>query len=353
MASNAHQTGPLPTEAIEAIEAAEGPADDSEFEPVEWDASSADSASLSSSVHAHEYEFGRRYHSYRHGRYPLPNDETEKSREDMKHAMMLELTNGKLFYSPIGKSPGKIIDIGTGTGTWAIEVAEQFPEADVLGIDLSPIQPTWVPPNVKFYVDDAEDDWLNGDEFDFVHFRTVASVLKNLDKTLGQCYNHMKPGAWVELQELHIYPQCDDDTVTEGDELKAFYDIVLASFLCFGANLNVARDLRSHLEGAGFKDIRCEVKKVPIGTWPKDEILRLCGLYLKKAILEVLPAFHKLFEANGLSSVETEVWLATARKELEDRSKHRYFYFYFWYAQKPENAPEQDGEAVSPGGEDV
>lgn len=77
---------------VGAIEVAEGPVDDSEFEPIEWDASSADSASLTSSIHSHQFEFGRRYHNYRHGRYPLPNDEREANREDMKHAMMLELT---------------------------------------------------------------------------------------------------------------------------------------------------------------------------------------------------------------------------------------------------------------------
>lgn len=58
---------------------------------------------------------------YRHGRYPIPNDETEQNREDMLHAMMLEVTNGKLFFAPIVEQPQKILDLGTGTGIWAIE----------------------------------------------------------------------------------------------------------------------------------------------------------------------------------------------------------------------------------------
>lgn len=32
------------------------------------------------------------YHKYRNGRYPIPNDDVEQNRDDMKHAMMLELT---------------------------------------------------------------------------------------------------------------------------------------------------------------------------------------------------------------------------------------------------------------------
>lgn len=64
---------------------------------------------------------GRRYHRYRHGRYPIPNDDAEQSREDMLHTMMLEATDGKLYYAPIGDRVQKIIDLGTGTGLWAMD----------------------------------------------------------------------------------------------------------------------------------------------------------------------------------------------------------------------------------------
>lgn len=39
----------------------------------------------------------------------------------MLHTMMLEATDGRLYYAPIGDYPQKIIDLGTGTGTWAIQ----------------------------------------------------------------------------------------------------------------------------------------------------------------------------------------------------------------------------------------
>ena len=46
------------------------------------------------------------------------------------------------------------VDIGTGTGAWAIEVANQFSSVVVYGTDLSPIQPNWIPPNAEFRVED-------------------------------------------------------------------------------------------------------------------------------------------------------------------------------------------------------
>jgi len=49
-------------------------------------------------------------------------------------------------------------------GLWAIEVGDLYPGASVLGLDLSPIQPHWIPSNVRFMVDDVEDEWIHGSD---------------------------------------------------------------------------------------------------------------------------------------------------------------------------------------------
>lgn len=74
---------------------------------------------------------------YKHGSYPLPNDAVEQNRDDMKHAIMMELTvcrrdmpqsrlatdrdskEGRLCYAPLTDNVEKIIDIGTGTGEFS------------------------------------------------------------------------------------------------------------------------------------------------------------------------------------------------------------------------------------------
>jgi methylase of polypeptide subunit release factors len=90
------------------------------------------------------------YHAYKAGRYVFPNDEKELERLDISHhSQGLQLN--ALHLAPIG-TPQRILDVGTGTGVWAIDIADQYPSADVLGIDLSPVQTTWVPPNVRFEV---------------------------------------------------------------------------------------------------------------------------------------------------------------------------------------------------------
>ncbi len=54
--------------------------------------------------------------------------------------------SNKLYFAPIDK-PESILDVGTGTGIWAIEMGDDFPDAQILGTDLSATQPTWYADN--------------------------------------------------------------------------------------------------------------------------------------------------------------------------------------------------------------
>ena len=57
---------------------------------------------------------------------------------------MIRITMGnKLFFAPIGEKPAKILDVGTGTGIWAIEMGDDYPDTEIVGTDLSPTQPSW------------------------------------------------------------------------------------------------------------------------------------------------------------------------------------------------------------------
>lgn len=42
----------------------------------------------------------------------------------MMHELMLTMMGRKLFLSPIGSSPHRVLDLGTGTGVWAMDFGE-------------------------------------------------------------------------------------------------------------------------------------------------------------------------------------------------------------------------------------
>ena len=104
---------------------------------------------IASSVTRGLFENGRRYHSYgqsrrcrfyplgrvsrwtdHHAEYAFPNDERELERLDMQHAMQTMLLDGELFWSPIGNSPQKVLDLGTGTGNTIYPVVWGYSHTD-------------------------------------------------------------------------------------------------------------------------------------------------------------------------------------------------------------------------------
>lgn len=57
------------------------------------------------------------------------------------------------------------------------DMADKFPDAIVKGTDLSPIQPSWVPPNCIFEIDDYNKDMEYNDAFDLIHTRELLGTV--------------------------------------------------------------------------------------------------------------------------------------------------------------------------------
>ncbi len=70
---------------------------------------------------------------------------------------MTRLFGGKLYFAPLSAEnpPRLVLDVATGTGDWAIQMGDEFPQSQIVGTDLSPIQPENVPPNVSFFIEDS------------------------------------------------------------------------------------------------------------------------------------------------------------------------------------------------------
>ena len=150
--------------------------------------STTTSSTISSSVLDYSIEHGRSYHAYKSGRYFLPNDEEEKDRLDLQYDIMLIATGDKLLHAPI-HCVSRILELGTGTGVWAFNIADLFPEAAVVGVDLSVIQPPWMPPNVRFYVDDVEANWTYREGFDVIYSQSMlAGSIADKVKYFEQAY---------------------------------------------------------------------------------------------------------------------------------------------------------------------
>lgn len=256
------QPPPAPLQPVLDLEPDSTPASDTDSA---FDSQSSASTSLASSILHYEYSNGRRYAGYRSGSYLLPNDEQEQDRLDLLHHIFLLILGGKLYDAPINPTRLKrVLDIGTGTGIWAIDFADEHPGVDVLGTDLSPIQPTWVPPNAKFYIDDAEADWVypSSEPFDYIHCRTMSGSISDWEKLTAQCYAHLSPGGWLEFQEPIALCESDDGTLDLAEDMLKWQELCNQAASGFGKEIRVGNTLKERMESAGFVDVQEKVVKV-------------------------------------------------------------------------------------------
>ncbi|GAB1312356.1 Secondary metabolism regulator LAE1 [Madurella fahalii] len=296
-------------------------------------------ASLTSSVIDYPIEYGRRYHAFRSGIYPFPNDELELSRLDLTHEMMVKGTGDKLFHAPIEeKKVKRILDVGTGTGIWAMVIADMFPGAEVLGNDLSAIQPTWVPPNLKFEIDDVESPWLHSAPFDFIFTRYMAACIADWPGLFKNIYDNLSPGGWAEFQDFDLQYYSEDGSLKETHDVLIWDNLFLDAANKTGREVSPGPRLEGWARDAGFQNIKHQRFKFPIGPWPRHLTLKQVGLYNLRQIENGLEAFTLRLFTGVLKwrPEEVQVLLAKVRKDLRNRDIHCAVDFHVVYGQKPE-----------------
>lgn len=100
-------------------------------------------------------------------------------------------------------------------------------------------------------------------------FTTFPNTLLESDSAL--CLSHMKPGAWVELQDVDGDVHTDDDSIPKDWPIKRFTELLLEAFAQFGTNAHAAVFGGQYLAEAGFVNIKHNYIKLPYGTWPRDK----------------------------------------------------------------------------------
>ncbi|KAK1636803.1 S-adenosyl-L-methionine-dependent methyltransferase [Colletotrichum phormii] len=219
-----------------------------------------DRTSLRESILNYRVENGRTYHRYKDGKYTKPNDEREMERLELENELWLISLDFTCGVAPPCRMDnqtacGRVLDVGTGSGIWAVSFADDHPEAEVIGIDLSPPLCDYVPPNLKFEIDDLEEEWTWSRPFNYIHSRVMTGAIDDWDLHLRRCYDNLEPGGWIELQELDVHVTSDDGTLTPHHALALLGRPYI--------------DPRA-LAAAGFVDVSVTTFKWPLNEWPKS-----------------------------------------------------------------------------------
>ncbi|KAM6505449.1 hypothetical protein FSOLCH5_013451 [Fusarium solani] len=310
-----------------------------------WSRPTLDTASVAESIYEFHKENGRTYHAYRAGSYYYPNDMIEVERLNTQHETLKILLDGRSCLAPFSEEnpPHKVLDIATGSGCWAIDMGDEFPEARIIGTDLSPIQSELVPPNVEFIIDDATDEWPQGRDwcnFDLIHTRVTMGCWSDMTKQIIQpAFERLRPGGWIECQELEGLMECDDGSVREDNAFKKWCDDIVDASIAVDRPLPGAANIKQALTETGFVDIHEKIYKIPINGWPKNRRLKRFGELWHANVVEGLQAlsYGLLHRVKGMTKEEIEVNLVDVRKALADQRMHGYQKFYVVWGRKPED----------------
>ncbi|TXC03321.1 hypothetical protein FocTR4_00001975 [Fusarium oxysporum f. sp. cubense] len=231
------------------------------------------------------------------------------------------LLDNNLFLAPIPPHVQRVLDVGTGSGIWAM-------------------QPEWVPPNVHFEIADATLTWPWKDNyFDFIHIRYLFGSVQDWPALFQEAYRCCAPGGWVQSCEADIHFYSDDGTTDSELALQKWADLYEKGGAETGRTFFLQQEAlqeRSITE-AGFTDVRIFDYKLPVGGWTNNRKLSELGEYVRLTLENDLEGYTLYLWHNVLNWPREEYpqFLAAMRKVIGNRRVHGYMMVRYVYARKP------------------
>lgn len=264
--------------------------------------------------------------------YLLPKDLKEIDRLDFQHFMLRYLLRGN-FSAPL-RNPLSILDVGSGTNRWGIEMALQFPQANVVGVDLieTPTTTIRTPENYVFTQGSVLALPFADGNFDFVHQRLLILALPATDwlKATQEVVRVARPGGWIELVEST--GQVEFLATPRGPSgianLQRLNTWSVQACAKRGIDLTVGGQIRHVLHDSGLVNVQQNPIPIPLGAYGGR-----IGAMMETNYTAALGGLRNLILAMQVATAE-EYDAAAAAAPAEIAQNTCTFPYYVAYGQK-------------------
>lgn len=251
----------------------------------------------------------------------------------------------------------EMVDLGCGTGTWALSMARRFPHVQVLGIDLAPVplSPDLVTPNLRFEIDNIMQGLTHhAGRFDLVHMRCVGGGLPDYAQAITYAAQCLKPGGLLIIFDYDMLV-CAKDMVStrkmatpnqpDGSWVQRFFYEFRWAYAANGIPMFdelLDKGLWEHplLDGCGAAGLH-----IPLGPWATSsepaeaQRLQFSGILLRQNIKNALSSCQTVMKRNGIPQAILDQWVQKCEEELDTLKLHNWAYLrMLWGQRRRENA---------------
>ncbi|HEU5348577.1 MAG TPA: class I SAM-dependent methyltransferase [Ktedonobacterales bacterium] len=265
--------------------------------------------------------------------YAMPADLAEINRLDFQHYLLRHIFQGN-YAAPI-RTPASILDVGSGTGRWAHEMAELFPMAKVVGTDITPPSsetsaipgtPDPRPHNYTFIAANVLEGLPFPDaSFDFVHMRLLYSAIPHTrwPSVVSELVRVTRLGGWIESVESAV-------ALNPGPMLSHLSDTINGLIAHRGIDPLDGARVGEMLRAAGLTGIVEQRIDVPLGSYGGR-----IGTMMATDLLAGIEGFGGLLvQMNLLTAEQFQQMHANLRAEFASPDNRAVGPFYVAYGRR-------------------
>ncbi|KZV87388.1 S-adenosyl-L-methionine-dependent methyltransferase [Exidia glandulosa HHB12029] len=299
--------------------------------------------------------------------YRLPGDQAELERLSLQHQLLRGIL-GALYpcdaseindvlqvpSPPDGRRP-QVLDVGSGSGLWAMQMAMEFPHANIVGVDINESRPAHIPQNCTFETGDITrglSRYYNS--FDLVHCRCMTGAVREYPVLVRELWKCLRPGGMVVTGEgdLQVYNEQkvlaefrkdNDDDPTHSWLARLLHEVL--SLNKRRSATSIGWQLKEILQDdGGFEDVNYKRRYAPIG-WAGDGSIEQgehVGRMMRKNCYDFVRAWRPLLLMNGFPAEQVDMWIHNIDVELHNPTVLRqYNVWHYAWAYKRDDAMRQ------------